>query len=338
MLKTFTMRSAFGLIFISLFLISCSDGDLIVTSFNFEDGTLNLCGDTETKVFYNINNENINETLSFKTTRNSFGNSTEFRELIEENNYSAITNDTINTIEIQISSSNELIYRTYDGEVNSNYFCSEIPPSTPKVITEFKSVPGDEESVIEITTSVLGSNDDDGDKLTNAEENKGSNQDTDGDGIPDYLDVDDDGDNVLTTAELKGEVTDPVDDNGRLDTDEDGTPNYLDPDDDGDGVLTKLEVTAADQFPPKNVNEANIAKYLDKFSADKFEGTPNLIENKISIKYISTLTAKNIKLKKQGDNGEEISYTSLILGTFTSSAIPTTITTQTEEPEPATTN
>jgi len=334
------MRSAFGLIFISLFLISCNDGDLIVTSFDFEDGTLNLCGDTDTKVFYNINNENINETLSFKTNRNAFGNTQEFKDLLAENGLNAITNNTLEPIEINFSSNNEVIYRTYDGPVDSNYFCNEIPPSTPKVLNEYRSVPGDADSKIIITTIVSTSNDDDGDGLSNDKENKGSGQDTDGDGIDDYLDIDDDGDNVPTSSELKGKVSDPVDDNGDLDTDEDDIPNYLDDDDDGDGVKTKYEVTSADQSPTKNFNEASTSpKYLDTTSKDKFNGTPNSIANKVNIKYISTLTAKNIKLKKQGDNGEEISYTSLVLGTFTSSAIPTEITPQTEEePEPETTN
>ena len=342
MLKTVTMRSSFGFIFICLFLVSCSDGDLIVTTFDFEDGTLNLCGDTETKVFYNINNENINETLSFKTTRNAFGYSQAFKDSISNLNLTAITNNTTPII-IQISSSNEVIYRTYDGEVNSNYFCNEIPPSTPKVLDEYKSVPGDAESVIEIITSVLGSDDDDGDTILNSEEGKGevTPPDTDKDGIPDYRDVDDDGDNVLTINELNANINEPVDDNGRLDTDQDGIPNYLDDDDDGDGIDTKYEVTAADEFPPQNLNVAGTApKFLDVYSKDdSFNGTPNVLLNTVKIKYVSTLTAKNIKFKKQGDNGEEISYTSFVLGTFTSSAIPTIIKPVDEvDPSAATTN
>ena len=57
--------------------------------------------------------------------------------------------------------------------------------------------------------------------------------DTDGDGIFNYLDTDDDGDGILTIEEaLSG---------GLLDTDEDGIPNYLDMDDDNDGVITLVE-------------------------------------------------------------------------------------------------
>ena len=59
-------------------------------------------------------------------------------------------------------------------------------------------------------------------------------QDTDGDGIADYLDSDDDGDGVLTIDELNGILV--------IDTDNDGIPDYLDTDDDNDGVPTALEL------------------------------------------------------------------------------------------------
>ena len=84
--------------------------------------------------------------------------------------------------------------------------------------------------------------DDDGDGvLTRDEDRDGNgspvNDDTDGDGIPDYLDVDDDGDGVPTRAEDVDGDGDPRND----DTDMDGTPDYLDVDDDGDGILTRNE-------------------------------------------------------------------------------------------------
>lgn len=53
-----------------------------------------------------------------------------------------------------------------------------------------------------------------------------TNDDTDGDGIADFLDTDDDGDGILTIDEDANGNGDPTDD----DTDGDGTPDYLDPD------------------------------------------------------------------------------------------------------------
>lgn len=73
----------------------------------------------------------------------------------------------------------------------------------------------------------------------NADGNLG-NDDTDGDGLPDFLDNDDDGDQMLTFEEYVFIVGPPDGNDGEilLDTDGDGVVNYLDNDDDGDGVLT----------------------------------------------------------------------------------------------------
>ena len=59
-------------------------------------------------------------------------------------------------------------------------------------------------------------------------------RDSDYDGVPDYLDPDDDGDGILTRLEVDLEAEDFL---ARLvDLDGDGKPNYLDKDDDGDGI------------------------------------------------------------------------------------------------------
>ncbi len=67
-----------------------------------------------------------------------------------------------------------------------------------------------------------------------------NNDDTDNDSVPNYLDVDDDGDRILTQFEN----ADPNGDgnpNDALDTDGDNTPNFLDDDDDGDGKTSIRE-------------------------------------------------------------------------------------------------
>ena len=71
----------------------------------------------------------------------------------------------------------------------------------------------------------------DGDLVSNNDEDidgdgNVSNDDTDGDGTPDYADADDDGDLILT----KNEDTDGDGDPRNDDTDGDGVPNYLDSD------------------------------------------------------------------------------------------------------------
>lgn len=90
------------------------------------------------------------------------------------------------------------------------------------------------------------------------------NDDTDGDGIPNFLDNDDDGDMVLTSAEYV------FADNGRnantlRDTDGDGIPDYLDNDDDGDGVLTINEDYNQNGDPSDDdINNNGIPDYLDQ--------------------------------------------------------------------------
>lgn len=91
------------------------------------------------------------------------------------------------------------------------------------------------------------------------------NDDTDGDGIPNFLDNDDDGDMVLTSFEYvfnSGRNTDTT--NAILDTDNDGIPNYLDNDDDGDGVLTINEDYNGNNNPGDDDTNANgIADFLE---------------------------------------------------------------------------
>ena len=78
--------------------------------------------------------------------------------------------------------------------------------------------------------------DSDGDGIPDAIELGDGNapRDSDGDGIPDYLDADDDNDSIPTSVERgRGKISDDIDG--------DGIPNHLDTDGDGDGISDKLE-------------------------------------------------------------------------------------------------
>ncbi len=83
-----------------------------------------------------------------------------------------------------------------------------------------------------------------------------SNIDTDGDGVPDSADLDDDNDGILDTTEdpnLDGDdnpMTDP------LDSDNDGMPNHLDIDADNDGIPDNVEAQTTDGYiPPSEDSE-----------------------------------------------------------------------------------
>lgn len=103
------------------------------------------------------------------------------------------------------------------------------------------------------------------------------NDDTDGDGIPDFVDEDDDGDYVLTNIELINTAT-GLPENGFLDTDEDLIPNHRDADDDGDGVLTIDEDYNGNNNPQDDdLNNNMIPDYLDNTVLSVQETTENSV-------------------------------------------------------------
>jgi gliding motility-associated-like protein len=124
--------------------------------------------------------------------------------------------------------------------------------------------------------------DDDGDGvLTSIEVSSNTNQDgeyvnidTDGDGIPDYMDTDDDGDGIATSVEYTYAST-----TFATDSDNDGIPNYLDADDDNDGILTGLEMSFSDSP-------------LSEYDTDG-DGIPNYIDSEDN--YPSVVSAINIE-------------------------------------------
>jgi hypothetical protein len=104
---------------------------------------------------------------------------------------------------------------------------------------------GDSNGSIQAIFDGLDCGDDDSDGVPNAFEDFNgdgdiTNDDIDGDGIPNYLDDDDDGDGVLTADEAVDADGNPVD------TDGDGDVDYLDNDDDGDGLFSNFETGDTD--------------------------------------------------------------------------------------------
>ena len=130
------------------------------------------------------------------------------------------------------------------GLAYGNIGASTIPPNAPILFH------------IELALVVRADHDNDG--VLNIYEDidgslEASDDDTDGDTLPNYLDSDDDGDGVLTKNEDPNGDGDPTND----DTDGDGTVNYLDDDDDGDGTLTK------DESKTEDADGDGIVDYLD---------------------------------------------------------------------------
>ncbi|PHQ29022.1 hypothetical protein [Leeuwenhoekiella nanhaiensis] len=213
-----------GLVFLLLIgIVSCDDGDLIVTSFDFTDLPVRYCStvdDNETTatnyIFYKINPETF-EALAFRFTTDT--------PILEE----------ISEVDIDLGRSNSsfVSYRLFNDVVDSDYFCSDIPPAQPRVNEEYISAEGD----LRIVTQG-DFNDNDG-IAAEFEEILNDSTDLDGDGIPNTYDFDDDGDNVPTSREgVVFNEDGSIDMQGSLNTDGDELPDFMDPDDDNDGVLT----------------------------------------------------------------------------------------------------
>lgn len=240
---------------IGLVLLSCDDGDAIITNFNFSDDTpLEICQENTNYVLHYIDSE-TNEAISFQFSSSNFQTSYEGFEAPEP-------------ITINLGTSSVLNYRTLSNSTSSNtYFCQDIPPSSPSVIEEYQSTSGGQAI---ITLEVFEEDDNDGVEASLEDINQNGNlfdDDTDDDGIPNFLDVDDDNDNVLTEVENINEDNP----NQFPDTDNDGLPNYLDNDDDDDEVLTRNE--------DLNALENGILNPADDVNA---EGLPNYLNPNIS--------------------------------------------------------
>nr|MBP5984567.1 gliding motility-associated C-terminal domain-containing protein [Fluviicola sp.] len=80
--------------------------------------------------------------------------------------------------------------------------------------------------------------------------------DTDGDGTPDFQDLDSDGDGIPDTVEAGVDPTNPVD------TDGDGTPDFQDVDSDGDGIPDTVEA-GVDPTNPADTDGDGTPDYLD---------------------------------------------------------------------------
>ena len=235
-LREIKMKKLVLLIFIPLLFQGCNDGDIIVTNFDFEDAQLQQCGDTSNVVFFKINPQ-VNESISLLIPTS--------QELFIETG----------TQTFNLSSTGSIVnYRGFDDSVTSSYFCNPVPATSPGVVLEYIGTSGIANLISETTLD-----DFDGvDFVSSDDLSQEGFGDFDGDGIPNYHDFDDDGDNVLTSQEIGEDPLNP------RDTDLDGMPDYLDPDDDNDGVLTINEDIDQNLNPADDIaTPGGLPNYLD---------------------------------------------------------------------------
>lgn len=274
--NTDPMRKLFFL-FLSLVLLtiySCDDGDIITIEFDFPE-SFQACGETDL-VFYKTK-EDPSESLSVLIPNYALSN--------------VLNVGDDNTFSEDIAAT--FYYRTYsDINLPNNLFCNDIPVDVDITLDENSAC------TAQIRTTLT---EDDNDGIAAELEDINGNgdltdDDTDGDGLPNYIDADDDGDNILT----KDENPDPNSDNNlddAQDTDGDNIPDYLDKDDDGDGVDTRDEENdSQDNNPGNDITNSDIgADYLNDEVATSVPATAYR-QHTIMQTYVVTLNVTGISL------------------------------------------
>lgn len=243
------MRNIFSTLLTISFvcLFSCSDGGIIDVKLDFENKFSAKTCSSSNLVLYKTKNapsESLSIIISSFTLDEIF-------EVGDDKKFNTTKSGTFN-------------YRTYSNAKISggDLFCNDIPPSDINIIDDYTS-----NCSVEITTTLT---EDDNDGVPANLENQDPNGDgdfsdalnTDGDTLPNYLDFDDDGDNIPTKDEDLNKDGDPTND----DTDGDNIPNYLDDDDDGDGVKTRDEENdTQDNNPTNDITNPDVGPdYLNK--------------------------------------------------------------------------
>ncbi len=277
------MKRLFYLLCIGLLLQTCDDGDVFEVTLEFED-TFEQCGNV---VFFKTK-DSPPESLSIQLQGRTID---EFLEVGDDNVFTQ-------TYEFS-SSSNAFNYRTYSTAPDPDFvFCNDVPPANIDIIVDSESSSG----TATITTVLI---EDDNDGIPAELEGRGAQAedgsypdaiDTDNDGIPNYLDVDDDGDNVLTTAE-NPEYTEEDGLANAQDTDNDGIPDYLDDDDDDDGIPTRDEESINSKNNPlDDVTNPDIgADYLNDEVMISVPATA-FIEHPIQQTFTISIFVENIQI------------------------------------------
>ncbi|WP_299124732.1 hypothetical protein [uncultured Winogradskyella sp.] len=279
--KIEAMIRRFSLLFCLIFLVACDDGDIMTVDLNFE-GDLESCDDFENSYLVFDTRSDPNEALILIFDRN-------------DTTDALFTTPTTVDVpeELLINETNvRFIYRSYNRSVNINDICAIVSPGDLTIVEDYEADSG----TVDVTVTIV---DDDNDGIPSEFEygpgGLADPQDSDLDGIPDYLDEDDDNDNVKTINEIDNSdgdndpTTAPLNTDGDL-PNGDEIPDYLDTDDDGDGVLTRLEDEDGDMNPLNDTSDNNgvlIAHYLNNIEVIDY-GDPGLSDDNAYTRTVTT--------------------------------------------------
>ncbi|HMB63094.1 MAG TPA: hypothetical protein VKN36_08480 [Eudoraea sp.] len=106
--------------------ISCNDGDLQIETIDFDTAGIQYCETTPT----------TNSSIFFKLNTNE--------ALILELQNGILKNEASGgQITSTVPGQSKIAYRTFSANVSKNYFCDDIPPTTPTVIEEIEAEGGE---------------------------------------------------------------------------------------------------------------------------------------------------------------------------------------------------
>jgi hypothetical protein len=126
------MKRLLGIFILSFCINSCDDGEFEIQSFDFSSIPAAKCEGANSSFFIYYTNER--EALFLQ---------------IPESSFPEIITPVGNPRTVNITSTNKVTYRVYNGNVTSSTICSAIPPVTPIPVEEWNATSG----VIEISTS-----------------------------------------------------------------------------------------------------------------------------------------------------------------------------------------
>jgi len=103
---------------------SCNDGDLDISSFEFED-EVNICG-TKNYTLYRLSTNEKREALIVTLTDQQIRKD----------------EDLVIPVSVTENGAYTVTYRLFDEPLTDNYFCASVPPIEPKVLKDWRGVAG----------------------------------------------------------------------------------------------------------------------------------------------------------------------------------------------------
>ena len=112
------------LLLIMFFSFSCDDGDLDISSFEFED-EVNICG-TKDYTLYRLSTNEQREALIVTLTDQQIRKD----------------EDIVLPVNVSANGAYTVTYRLFDDQLTDNYFCASVPPVEPTVLKDWRGVSG----------------------------------------------------------------------------------------------------------------------------------------------------------------------------------------------------